>query len=134
MIQAEGQHRDHAIVEQVIAGLGAGPLAGTRYARARTATIRRDLVTMPARTARHGRGNLVLHLPAGHHREQALQNLWTEPADRPHRRPDQPEPGPHPHAARQNAPRLPPRNPGHAAEPSAAGNARPKTARGDESR
>ena len=42
------------------------------------ATIRRDLVTMPARTARHGRGNLVLHLPESHHREQSWQNLWTE--------------------------------------------------------
>jgi hypothetical protein len=109
LIQAEGQHRDHAIVEQVIADLGAGPLAhlpsgffnanaawlaiaamacnllraaGTlaspRYAKARTATIRRDLITMPARTARHGRGNLTIHLPDGHHREQPWLNLWTE--------------------------------------------------------
>jgi hypothetical protein len=109
MTQSEGQHRDHAIVEQVIADLNAGPLAhlpsghfaangawlvlaamahnllraagtraGTRYARARTATVRRDLITMPARIARHGRGNLILHLPAGHHREQAWLNLWTE--------------------------------------------------------
>ncbi len=109
LVQAEGQHRDHAIVEQVIADLYAGPLAhlpsghfganaawlviaamahnllraagtlaGRRHAKARTATIRRDLVTLAARTARHGRGNLVLHLPAGHHREQAWQNLWTE--------------------------------------------------------
>ncbi len=108
-VQSEGQHRDHAIVEQVIADLNAGPLAhlpsghfpangawlvlaamahnllraagtraGTRYARARTATVRRDLIAMPARTARHGRGNLILHLPAGHHREQAWRNLWTE--------------------------------------------------------
>jgi len=109
LVQAEGQHRDHAIVEQVIADLYAGPLAhlpsgvfaanaawlviaamasnllraagtlaGRRHAKARTATIRRDLVTMPARTARHGRGNLTLHLPAGHHREQAWLNLWAE--------------------------------------------------------
>jgi hypothetical protein len=109
MIQSEGQHRDHAIVEQVIADLNAGPLAhlpsghfaangawlvlaamahnllraagtraGTRYARARTATVRRDLIAMPARTARRGRGNLILHLPAGHHREHAWHNLWTE--------------------------------------------------------
>jgi hypothetical protein len=108
MIQSEGRQRDHAIVEQVIANLNAGPLAhlrsghfaangawlvlaamahnllraaatraGTRYARARTATVRRDLIAMPARTARHGRGNLMLHLPAGHHREQAWRNLWT---------------------------------------------------------
>jgi hypothetical protein len=107
LAQAEGQHRDHAIVEQVIAGLNAGPLAhlpsgdfnadgawlvlaamahnllraagtraGTRYAKARTATIRRGLITLSARTARHGRGNLILRLPAGHHREQAWLNLW----------------------------------------------------------
>jgi Transposase DDE domain group 1 len=116
LIQAEGQHRDHAIIEQVNAGLYAGPLAhlpsgvfnanaawlviaamahnllraaGTRaagrYPRARTATIRRDLITMPARTARHGRGNLVLHLPAGHHREHAWQNLWTDTCGPPAR-------------------------------------------------
>jgi hypothetical protein len=109
IIQAEGQHRGHAIVEQVIADLNSGPLAhlpsgafnanaawlvlaamacnllratgtraGTRYAKARTATVRRDLIAMPARTARHGRGNLVLHLPQGHHREQAWLNFWAE--------------------------------------------------------
>jgi hypothetical protein len=109
LVQAEGQHRDHAIIEQVNADLYAGALAhlpsgvftanaawlviaamahnllraaGTRagrpWAKARTATVRRDLVTIGARTARHGRGNLVLHLPAGHHREQAWQNLWTD--------------------------------------------------------
>jgi len=109
LIQAEGQHRDHAIIEQVNADLYAGALAhlpsgafaanaawlviaamahnllragatlaGTRHAKARTATIRRDLITVGARAARHGRGNLVLHLPAGHHREQAWLNLWTE--------------------------------------------------------
>jgi hypothetical protein len=61
----------------------AGTRAGTRYAKARTATVRRDLITMPARIARHGRGNLVLHLPAGHHREQAWQNLWTDAAGPP---------------------------------------------------
>jgi Transposase DDE domain group 1 len=116
MIQAEGQHRDHAIVEQVIADLNAGPLAhlpsghfaanaawlviaamahnllraagtlaGRRYAKARTATIRRDLITIGARTARHGRGNLTLHLPAGHHREHAWLNLWTETTGPPAR-------------------------------------------------
>lgn len=54
----------------------AGTRTGTRYAKARTATIRRDLITMPARIARHGRGNLILHLPAGHHREQDWLDLW----------------------------------------------------------
>jgi Transposase DDE domain group 1 len=116
MIRAEGQHRDHAIVEQVIADLNAGPLAhlpsghfaanaawlviaamahnllraagtlaGRPYARARTATIRRDLIATGARTARHGRGHLVLHLPAGHHREQAWLSLWTETCGPPAR-------------------------------------------------
>jgi hypothetical protein len=47
----------------------AGTLAGKPWAKARTATIRRDLIIVGARTARHGRGHLVLHLPAGHHRE-----------------------------------------------------------------
>jgi len=106
-LQAEGQHRDHAVVEQVIADLYAGPLArlpsgrfnanaawlalaamvfnllraagtlaGGRHAKARTATVRRDLIAVPARTARRGRGNLVLHLPEGHHREQAWLSLW----------------------------------------------------------
>jgi Transposase DDE domain group 1 len=109
IIQAEGQHRDHAIVEQVIADLYSGPLAhlpsgdfnanaawtvlaamahnllrsagtraGTRHARSRTATIRRDLIAMPARTARRGRGDLILHLPQDHHREQAWLNLWAD--------------------------------------------------------
>jgi len=63
----------------------AGTRAGTRYAKARTATVRRDLIAMPARTARHGRGNLVLHLPRGHHREQAWLNLWTEATGPPAR-------------------------------------------------
>jgi hypothetical protein len=31
MLQSEGQHRDHAIVEQVIADLNAGPLAHLPY-------------------------------------------------------------------------------------------------------
>jgi hypothetical protein len=34
-------------------------------ARARAATIRRDLIAVAARTARHGRGHLTLHLPDG---------------------------------------------------------------------
>jgi hypothetical protein len=120
LVQAEGQHRDHAIIEQVNADLYAGALAhlpsgvftanaawlviaamacnllraagtltGSRYAKARTATIRRHLVTIGARTARHGRGNLTLHLPAGHHREQAWQNLWAQ-ACGPPEPPDQP--------------------------------------------
>jgi Transposase DDE domain group 1 len=105
-IQAEGQHRDHAIVEQVFADWYDGPLAhlpsghfnanaawlviaamaqnlvraaGTLaslpHAKARAATIRRDLITVAARTARHGRGHITLHLPEGRHREHQWLNL-----------------------------------------------------------
>jgi hypothetical protein len=54
----------------------AGSLASLHYAKARGATIRRDLIAVAARTARHGRGHLVLHLPEGWHREQEWMNLW----------------------------------------------------------
>ena len=107
LIQAEGQHRGHAVVEQVFADVTSGPLAhmpsgvfaanaawlsvaamahnlvraaGTLaslpFAKARGATIRRDLIAVAARTARHGRGHLSLHLPEGWHREQEWRNLW----------------------------------------------------------
>ncbi len=100
LIQAESQHRDHAIVEQVFADLTSGPLAHlpsgcfpanaawltcaaiahnlTRaagalasafHARARGATIRRHLIDVAARIARHGRGQITLHLPEGWHRD-----------------------------------------------------------------
>jgi hypothetical protein len=106
-VQAEGQHRDHAIVEQVFADWydgplahlpsgvftanaawlviaamaqnlvrAAGTLAGPLHAKARAATIRRDLIAVAARTARHGRGHLTLHLPEHWHREQEWLNLW----------------------------------------------------------
>jgi hypothetical protein len=109
LIQAEGQHRDHAIEEQVFADWASGPLAhlpsghfaanaawlviaamthnllraaGTLasrdYAKARGATIRRDLIAVAARTARHGRGHLALHLPEGWHREREWLNLWEQ--------------------------------------------------------
>jgi hypothetical protein len=56
----------------------AGTLAGRCHARARAATIRRDLIAVAARTARHGRGRgrLTLHLPEGWHREHDWLNLW----------------------------------------------------------
>jgi hypothetical protein len=107
LVQAEGQHRDHAVVEQVFADVTSGPLAhmpsgifaanaawlsiaamahnlvraaGTLaslpFAKARGATIRRDLIAVAARTARHGRGHITLHLPEGWHREQEWLNLW----------------------------------------------------------
>ena len=110
-LQAEGQQRDHAIVEQVFADWNAGPLAhmpsgkfnanaawtvlaamsqnlvraagvlaGPLLARARTVTIRRDIVTVPARTARRGRGNITLHLPEHWHREFEWTSRWAKTA------------------------------------------------------
>ncbi len=107
LIQAEGQHRGHAIVEQVFADVTSGPLAhlpsgrfaanaawlsiaamahnlvraagalaSLTFAKARAATIRRDLIAVAARTARHGRGHITLHLPEGWHREREWLNLW----------------------------------------------------------
>jgi hypothetical protein len=107
LIQAEGQHRDHAIVEQVFADVTSGPLAhmpsgvfaanaawlsiaamahnllraagalaSLPFAKARAATIRRDLIAVAARTARHGRGHLTLHLPEAWHREHEWTNLF----------------------------------------------------------
>jgi hypothetical protein len=106
LIQAEEQHRDHAVVEQVFADVTSGPLAhlpsglfaanaawlsitamahnllraagvlaSLPFAKARAATIRRDLIAIAARTARHGRGHLTLHLPEGWHREHEWLNL-----------------------------------------------------------
>ncbi|MGH3418435.1 MAG: hypothetical protein ACRDOD_02370 [Streptosporangiaceae bacterium] len=106
LIQAEGQHRDHAIVEQFFADITSGPLAhmpsgvfaanaawlstaamahnllraagalaSLPFAKARAATIRRDLVAVAARTARHGRGHITLHLPQAWHREHEWLNL-----------------------------------------------------------
>ena len=107
LIQAEEQHRGHAVIEQLLADLNDGPLAhlpsgkftanaawlaiaaiahnlvraagalaGRRHARARAATIRRDLITVAGRTARHGRGRLTIHLPEGWHRAHEWLNLW----------------------------------------------------------
>ena len=102
MLQAETDHRDHAIVEQVIADLkasalahlpsgsfaansawlvlaaiafnltrAAGTLASVFHAKATTATIRRQLIAVPARLARSARC-LVMHLP----KDWPWQNGW----------------------------------------------------------
>jgi Transposase DDE domain group 1 len=107
MLQAEAQHRDHAVVEQVLADWTDGPLAhlpsgsfaanaawlalaaishnllraagslaSLAYAKARGATLRRDLIDVAARTARHGRGKITLHLPEGWHRQAEWMNLF----------------------------------------------------------
>ena len=52
-----------------------GALASLPFARARAMTIRRDLITVTARTARHGRGHLILHLPECWHRQQEWLSL-----------------------------------------------------------
>ena len=94
MLAAETDHRDHAIIEQVIADLIDGPLAhlpsgdfaanaawltcagiahnllraaatlaSRRHGKARGATLRRELINVPARLAHRGRDQLILHLP-----------------------------------------------------------------------
>ncbi len=111
MLQAEEQHRDHAVVEQVFADWNQGPLAhmpsgsfnanaawtvtaaisqnllraagalaGPLLAKARTTTIRRDIIAVAARIARRGRGHITLHLPEGWHREHEWTTLWTKTA------------------------------------------------------
>ncbi len=107
MLQAEGDHRDHAVAGQVFADWTDGPLAhlpsgsfpanaawlalaaishnllraagaltSLACAKARGATLRRDLIDVAARTARHGRGHLTLHLPEGWHRETGWMKLF----------------------------------------------------------
>jgi hypothetical protein len=107
LVQAEAQHRGHAIIEQVFADLNdsalahlpsgkfqanaawlalaaiahnltraAGTLASAFHARARTGTIRRTLITVPARIATSAR-RLHLHLPACWPWATAWENLWT---------------------------------------------------------
>jgi hypothetical protein len=107
MLQAEEQHRGHAIIEQAFADFNDGPLAhlpsgsfpanaawlacaviscnllraagalaSLTFAKARSATIRRDLINLAARTARHGHGHLTLHLPEGWHHDQEWLNLF----------------------------------------------------------
>jgi hypothetical protein len=107
MLQAEEQHRGHAVVEQVLADWTDGPLAhlpsgsfpanaawlalaamahnllraagalaSLAYAKAHGATLRRDLIDVAARTARHGQGHITLHLPEEWHREQEWMNLF----------------------------------------------------------
>jgi hypothetical protein len=54
----------------------AGALASRTYAKARGATVRRDLINVAARTARHGRGHLTIHLPGGWHRQHEWMTLF----------------------------------------------------------
>ncbi len=105
-VAADETHRDHAIVEQVIAELKSGPLAhapsgkflanaawlamaclafnllhaagaaaSPRHAKARWATLRTHLITVPARIASSAR-RLVLHLPTNWPWAPAWDDLW----------------------------------------------------------
>jgi hypothetical protein len=106
MLAAEASHRDHAIIEQVIADMKSGPLAhapsgyfsangawtvlaaiafnltraaaalaSVRHARARPATIRTQLINVPARIANRAR-RLRLHLPTGWPWQHAWAGLF----------------------------------------------------------
>ncbi|WP_326640057.1 IS1380 family transposase [Streptosporangium sp. NBC_01755] len=114
LVQAEEQHRDHAVQEQVNADLIDGPLAhlpsgrfaanaawltltaithnllralgclaDSFHARARGATLRRHLISVPARIARHGRGHLTVHLPARWRWQHAWMNAFAAAHDPP---------------------------------------------------
>ena len=54
----------------------AGSLASLACAKARASTLRRDLIGVAARIARHGRGEITLHLPRDWHRETEWMNLF----------------------------------------------------------
>ncbi|WP_037870950.1 transposase, partial [Streptomyces sp. NRRL S-813] len=59
----------------------AGHLASVFHARARTGTIRRHLIAVPARITRPGR-RLVLHLPQRWHWADDFTDLWTATGQR----------------------------------------------------
>jgi hypothetical protein len=114
MLAAETDHRDHAIIEQVIADLINGPLAhlpsghfaanaawltcagiahnllrgaatraSRRHGKARCATVRRELINLPARLAHRGRDRLILHLPQHWPWQDAFEGVF----DATHRAP-----------------------------------------------
>jgi hypothetical protein len=107
MLTAETDHRDHAIIEQLIADLIDGPLAhlpsghfaanaawltcaaiahnllraaatlaSRRHGRARSSTLRRELITVAARLAHRGRDQLILHLPQDWPWQDAFSGLF----------------------------------------------------------
>ncbi|WP_310961739.1 IS1380 family transposase [Nocardioides terrisoli] len=111
MIEADQRHRDHALVEQVIAELKDGPLAhlpSGKYAAnaawvahavlafniaratgvaaslrtARWATLRTRIINIPARIASTGR-RLVVHLPQHWPWASSWELLWSTATDPP---------------------------------------------------
>ena len=116
MLDAESDHRGHAVIEQVNADLkggalahlpsgsfaansawlvcaaiafnltrAAGALASVFHAKATTATIRTQLITVPTRVARSAR-RLVLHLP----RDWPWEHAWKQLCDRSLHAPPEP--------------------------------------------
>jgi DDE family transposase len=114
LVQAEKQHREHAIIEQVNADLkdsalahmpsgsfaanaawlalaaiahnltrAAGCLAGLFHARARTGTLRRHLIILPARIARRSR-RITLRLPRNWPHRDAFSGLFIVTHAPPH--------------------------------------------------
>jgi hypothetical protein len=100
MLDAEATHRDHAIIEQVIADLKSSAIAhlpsgrfnanGAWLVRAAiaynltcaAATIRDQLINTPGRVARSA-NRLVLHQPRDWPWETALNELFTRTARSP---------------------------------------------------
>ncbi|WP_224280552.1 IS1380 family transposase [Nocardioides lacusdianchii] len=105
LVEADQRHRDHALIEQVIAELKDGPLAhlpSGKYAanaawvahaviafniaraaavaadqhRARWATLRTRIINVPARIASTGR-RMVLHLPTHWPWANSWESLWS---------------------------------------------------------
>jgi hypothetical protein len=70
-----------AIAHNLLRALGC--LAGPVHAKARGATVRRHLIAVPARLARHGRGHLTLHLPAHWRWQTAWMNAFDAVHDPP---------------------------------------------------
>jgi hypothetical protein len=94
----------------------ADALASLPLAKARAATVRRDLIAVAARTARHGRDRLTLRLPQHWHRERERGSTSSKPpAGHPPQRPDQPRtrsapptpPGSQPPSPKPKAPDKP---------------------------
>jgi hypothetical protein len=114
LVQAEKQHRQHAIIEQTNADLkdsalahlpsksfaanaawltlaaiaynltrAAGALASLFHAKARTGTLRRHLITVPARLARRSR-RIILHLPHAWPYQHAVTGLFAATHAPPH--------------------------------------------------
>lgn len=108
LVEADERHRDHAIIEQVIAELKDGSLAhlpsgkktansawlahavmafnlaratavlaGGTHARSRWATVRTQLINVPARLATSS-GRITLHLPRGWAWAEAWEHLHTQ--------------------------------------------------------